>query len=1701
MQGPPRFQPGASPLRSSPQLGLSSPTVSEGSKQDLKGKEVVLENEEDSDEDVPKGKEATKDIGRPSVEDYEDRVNAPAKHDYPELIFFPENDVVVATEKRKFRTEISSVSESVNVKGLEGFVKDSLKVFTTDWQVVHRNYIEFDGKSKLPAATINGLPPEESPNVAESSNIKGGSGLDPELLEPPALALKKRALGHLRGADRMELFHGYSLTRNEKDEPSDARTIASTFPEKPTTEFLVDCKDVSFSLGAIEPFFCSLCLVDVQRKIRLSETFHFHLNPEPLMKLLHGSGRLGDGEHVDAETETTRALFSVSHANAGTYLLLRIERIVKGDTEAGVDAYFKHTTMKPKERAKLVKEAEATCARLGKYTQPFAWSAVPVFDERGNFILERETVFRDLVRIKNDHTDEKLYELIKKKEKETKLKPIPGQCKLEVTLLDAKGKDKELPGRIDPSYLPVIPTSRDKLIREVASFVDERAEPQPCLSYVNHLYVYLEHVNLSKYKGKGARNIGIRVQLKENDSDPLAPGLPVFYGTSSHAKFVNYADTAVTYQNKKPVFYQEMKLELPSKLGPGHHLLFTFFNVGIKPKTNAETICGHAILPLLDSNGRIIADEQRKLPVASSLPLSYRAESQAENITWLDNMRPQFIFRTKLVSTVFTQDEHLHRFFVHHSTAKDDFELCQALENLGKVGEHVHVQFFPVILNQLWEVMCNRSSAAARQALITLPSILRNVEMLTLVSGRRTQNPYLSSYVHLMFDLPKGSKGLLFQEIVRHWIALLNDNHVVLGELAQYSWFIFDIIIKSMTLHLHVSGKLGDKNWKDRFGSEYGEDLSKLTYLLMRNIKSHTGWSVPVAQDLNKNIALFFKDLLSLIDRGLVFSMIDSYVRRLCPETGPTVTVLAALKFVCLRIICDHEHYIPLNLPVPQQISAVPAIPSQFWKAHFLSGLLINQVIASLLKEKLIRSTAIMTLRRVLYKHDVDERYKHQAKKERIANIYFPYLVMVLDRAGVVMAMDEEERRDWLICLVWVVKNCSLSLLRQWWKKEANKNLKAFFLLLASALQTFKEPHLKREISFTALEVVETYMVDFSLELTNENGEHMENMFGVLSLLLQTDESVSFSCAVYSTVRDFIHAYPKALFRWKNTSYCGDLCFEVLRHCNFTHPVLRTKASSLYFLLLKANFAEMRGFSRTRLQSTIAVSRLTSIFKDYTCLEQSLNAVSSYARRELPKEAQAEVDELCKKLMAVIKHSLQMAEHAHDPEMTADLYYQVSTGYTDSPDLRVTWLENLCTFHLQQGNMEEAVQCKVHIAALISEYLTKLNGEVDGVPANQAAFAPVSPNITSEKGLPNVSLHQSEEEGMYNPKTFSEEGLVRIIRESISIAKDAQLYEQVIDLYKYLLAIHQKERDYSQLSQCFRDLKQVAENLVKANQGHARLFGNYYRVAFFGKAWRELDGKEYVYRTKPSVLMGDISERLKRQYMSKYGNGKVELVSNMLDRSKMREDVGYLQVVSLTEYFDPAEAADRPNLWDKKFNNRRFIFETPFTKSGKAQGDLVEQCKRKTILTTGKAFPFVLNRLPVVKKDEVIIEPIQYAIELVEGRIYALRNELDTSPPNIKTLQQVLQGSVLVTVNAGPSQIARTFLAKADAFAAEHIHTLQERMRTFCHLCQVALILNKTLISPDQAEFQTHLENGFNTLRSELLTIMPHAKMPPPFEE
>jgi hypothetical protein len=158
-------------------------------------------------------------------------------------------------------------------------------------------------------------------------------------------------------------------------------------------------------------------------------------------------------------------------------------------------------------------------------------------------------------------------------------------------------------------------------------------------------------------------------------------------------------------------------------------------------------------------------------------------------------------------------------------------------------------------------------------------------------------------------------------------------------------------------------------------------------------------------------------------------------------------------KFKFLQILVDYEHYIPLNLPVIRPIESLDLgqLLDQWWRQHFLAGLLLKQIDMSRSEPPALRTQAIITLRNLLKKHEHDERYQRPALRERIANLYFPFVVQTTEHAD---QLDEREKGEWMACFIHIARHCSRSLLRSWWQPDTQKRQVAFLRLLASCVSS-----------------------------------------------------------------------------------------------------------------------------------------------------------------------------------------------------------------------------------------------------------------------------------------------------------------------------------------------------------------------------------------------------------------------------------------------------------------------------------------------------------------------------------------------------------------------------------------------------------------------------------------------------------------------
>ncbi|XP_005939979.1 dedicator of cytokinesis protein 6 isoform X1 [Astatotilapia calliptera] len=600
---------------------------------------------------------------------------------------------------------------------------------------------------------------------------------------------------------------------------------------------------------------------------------------------------------------------------------------------------------------------------------------------------------------------------------------------------------------------------------------------------------------------------------------------------------------------------------------------------------------------------------------------------------------------------------------------------------------------------------------------------------------------------------------------------------------------------------------------------------------------------------------------------------------------------------------------------------------------------------------------------------------------------------------------------------------------------------------------------------------------------------------GVLRVLLHSmagNQSALFLQHCFNTQRALVFKFPEMLFE-EDTELCADLCLRLLRHCSSSVGSVRSHASASLYLLMRQNFEIGNNFARVKMQVTMSLSSLVGTSQNFNeeHLRRSLKTILTYAEEDLELRDTPfpeQVQDLVFNLHMILTDTVKMKEHQHDPEMLIDLMYRIAKGYQNSPDLRLTWLQNMAGKHSERGNHAEAAHCLVHSAALVAEYLNMLE-DCRYLPIGCVTFQNISSNVLEESAVSDDVL-SPEEEGICAGKYFSESGLVGLLEQAAASFNMAGMYEAINEVYKILLPIHEANRDFKKLATVHGKLQDAFNKVYNQSSGWERMFGTYFRVGFYGCRFGDLDEQEFVYKEPSITKLAEISHRLEEFYSEKFGDEVVEIIkdSNPVDKNKLDPNKAYLQITYVEPYFDTYELKERITYFDKNYNLRTFMYCTPFTLDGRAHGDLHEQYKRKTILTTSHAFPYIKTRINVIHKEEIILVPIEVAIEDMQKKTQELAFATNQDPADSKMLQMVLQGCVGTTVNQGPLEVAQVFLADIpdDPKLFRHHNKLRLCFKDFAKRCEDALRKNKALIGPDQKEYHRELERNYHKLKEAL---------------
>uniref|UniRef100_A0A8B9GJP2 Dedicator of cytokinesis 10 n=1 Tax=Amazona collaria TaxID=241587 RepID=A0A8B9GJP2_9PSIT len=934
-----------------------------------------------------------------------------------------------------------------------------------------------------------------------------------------------------------------------------------------------------------------------------------------------------------------------------------------------------------------------------------------------------------------------------------------------------------------------------------------------------------------------------------------------------------------------------------------------------------------------------------------------------------------------------------------------------------------------------------------------------------------------------------------------------------------------------------------------RFPESFQTELDILVMVLADHVVWKYKDALEETRNANYSTAKFLKRCFTFMDRGFVFKMVNNYISMF--GTGDSKVLFREnihhkyFKFDFLQEVCHHEHFIPLCLPI--RSSNIPGrgyvtyiiiqaflsilfqdipeytLTNEFCRKHFLIGVLLREVGFALQEDQDIRHLALAVLKNLMAKHSFDDRYAEPVKKLFALFLFICLFIQSLNihetslASGVLTnffrimlylsffrqnkplsligstlrfdKLDQAETRSLLMCFLHIMKTIS-----------EGKKIRTHCLIYSVAFtnrstgigkfcpwKTTGKKSLQQAGNASSI----LLFIDFNdqnLQQSDCQNALMKKVFDTHMLFLQINQSAAALKHVFAALRLFVGKFPSAFFQGQ-ADLCGSLCYEILKCCNHRSRSTQTEASALLYFFMRKNFEfnKQKSIVRSHLQLIKGVSQLIADAGiGGSRFQHSLAIINNFANGDKQMKNvnfPAEVKDLTKRIRTVLMATAQMKEHEKDPEMLVDLQYSLANSYASTPELRRTWLESMAKIHARNGDLSEAAMCYIHIAALIAEYLKRKGLFSMGWPA----FLSITPNIKEEGAM-------KEDSGMQDTP-YNENILVEQLELCVEYLWKSERYELIAEVNKPIIAVFEKQRDFKRLSDLYYDIHRSYLKVAEVVNSEKRLFGRYYRVAFYGQGFfEEEEGKEYIYKEPKLTGLSEISQRLMKLYADKFGIDNVKIIqdSNKVNPKDLDPKYAYIQVTYVTPFFEEKEAEDRKTDFEMHHNINRFVFETPFTLSGKKHGGVEEQCKRRTILTTSHLFPYVKKRIQVISQTSTELNPIEVAIDEMSKKVSELNQLCTMEEVDMIRLQLKLQGSVSVKVNAGPMAYARAFLEETNAkrYPDNQVKLLKEIFRQFAEACGHALDVNERLIKEDQFEYQGEMKSHYKDMLSELSAVM-----------
>jgi len=687
------------------------------------------------------------------------------------------------------------------------------------------------------------------------------------------------------------------------------------------------------------------------------------------------------------------------------------------------------------------------------------------------------------------------------------------------------------------------------------------------------------------------------------------------------------------------------------------------------------------------------------------------------------------------------------------------------------------------------------------------------------------------------------------------------------------------------------------------------------------------------------------------------------------------------------------------------------------------------------------------------------------------------------------------------------------------------------------------------EVGLIALDIADALIEDSKSDLENPIHIHLlRHLVEVLVAVMQTKSSNELLTHLFKVMQTFVCQFSRILFGDGTTKgrpeICSQFCEETMKLCSSHVQQIRELASAFLYLMMRRNFRSRKNkeFARVKVQVTIGLSKVVGTSQQQqqqsvgveVFMKRSLATIIAFSKNDRKKVKDMakttfpdDVSNLVMNLYNILADTSQIRDFAKDKSdpdhnMSIELHYRIAESYKTSPRIRIEWLDTLSKIHEGCKQYAEAGFCMVHSAAIVAEKLMDINRE-NWLPQGCKGLEVLSKNVMEE--ALTGALHQKnvdeDDEG-----TFHAGKLEALLIDALAHFQNAKMYEYMNDIYKILVPIYEASRNYTRLQSVygqsefgFADRKtdkrpglfsmsECYQKIELEEMQHKRFFGTFFRIGFYSKDENllpiELHNQEYISREPSLTSLSSLCLKLKDQFEQLSEDGTVvEIIHETYDVDAARieafdETKIYLQVThvepSLAQKKSSKET-QRVSIFERNTNISSFVYETPFTETGKSRGSIADQKLRKTTLQVEKlkSFPYLKKRLKVLKKTQIELSPIEFAIDSVEKKIVELQQVVNAEIGNvdIKLLQLKLQGSVSVSVNEGPAKMAQVFLSKGAAVTdKKSVRKLKQKFGQFLELCSKGLDINKAKITESQNDYHLNLAAGFTALEGAIAPLL-----------